>query len=54
MFNGKLFVYTKLHACPDCIGENIFASSANNNKFTEEPRTVGKSLINNINEWGPK
>jgi len=65
MFNGKQFCLLQLTSfsrldCKytpserDSIGENIFASSENNSKFTEELRTVGKSFINNINNRGPK
>lgn len=65
MFNGKQFCLLQLTSLSrldckftaserDSIGENNFASSANNKMFTEESRTVGKSFINNINNRGPK
>lgn len=38
----------------DFIGENILVSSENNNKFTEESRTVGKSFLNKLNKRGSK
>lgn len=65
IFNGKQFRLLQLTSLSklDCTfigsernsnGENILASSANNNKFTEKSRTVGKSFINELNKRGPK